>query len=297
MKKTLLILGFAIAIHGCKKSNDDNPAPVTSGTPSSQEIGAVPASATQKVLIEEFTGTWCGYCPDGALRLEAIITANPGKAIGAAVHDGDPMEVASLNNYLKSTYNVTGYPTGMVNRVPKPGATAAPMSRSDWASRANAMLAETAKCGLAVKSSIDANDSVSVEVHAGFFEPLTGNYNLVVYITEDKVHGTGGQWPQSNYNNTTTGHALFGLGNPITGTYYHNHVVRKVLTANAGDVITSSLLVAGGEFEKSFKFKLGTWDRNNMHIVAFVLKTGTSGTTYKVMNVQESKVGSVQNWD
>ncbi len=57
MKKTLLILGFAIALHSCKKSNDDNPAPASSGNPSTNEIGAVPATATQKVLIEEFTGT------------------------------------------------------------------------------------------------------------------------------------------------------------------------------------------------------------------------------------------------
>ncbi len=214
------------------------------------------------------------------------------------MHDGDPMVVTALNSYLKTTFNVTGYPTGMVNRVPKPGATAAPMSRSDWASRVNTLLMETAKCGLAIKSSVDANDSVSVEVHAGFFEPLTGNYNLVVYVTEDLVHGTGGQWPQRNYDNTTPGHPLFGLGDPITATtYYHNHVVRKVLTATAGDAITSTTLVAGGEFKKSFKFALGTWDENNMHIAAFVVKTGTTGTTYKVMNVQESKIGTVQNWD
>ena len=26
-------------------------------------IGPVPESFTKKVLIEEFTGAWCGYCP------------------------------------------------------------------------------------------------------------------------------------------------------------------------------------------------------------------------------------------
>ena len=45
-------------------------------------IGPVPYSFTKKVLIEEFTGAWCGYCPDGAHRLENTINANNGNVIG-----------------------------------------------------------------------------------------------------------------------------------------------------------------------------------------------------------------------
>ena len=29
-------------------------------------------------LIEEFTGAWCGYCPDGAYRVKNLINANDG---------------------------------------------------------------------------------------------------------------------------------------------------------------------------------------------------------------------------
>ncbi|MBL0020033.1 MAG: hypothetical protein IPP17_27290 [Bacteroidetes bacterium] len=30
--------------------------------------------AVQKAVIEEFTGAWCGYCPDGARILDDILT-------------------------------------------------------------------------------------------------------------------------------------------------------------------------------------------------------------------------------
>ena len=42
----------------------------------SNVISSVPSSFTKKVLIEEFTGAWCQFCPDGAYILGNIINAN-----------------------------------------------------------------------------------------------------------------------------------------------------------------------------------------------------------------------------
>ena len=39
------------------------------------------AQTVQKVVIEEFTGAWCGYCPDGARILDDILTTQS-NAIG-----------------------------------------------------------------------------------------------------------------------------------------------------------------------------------------------------------------------
>jgi hypothetical protein len=295
MKKTLFALATGVILFSasCKKKEDDDAAVPT---PATQEIGPVPATFTQKVLIEEFTGTWCGWCPDGALRMESIISSNGGKAIGVSIHDSDPMEIA-LNSYMNTTFNVSGWPSAMVNRIPRPGDPKAPMNRSYWASRTTTLLTNVAKCGLAMTSSA-GTDSISVTVHAGFNEALpAGNYKLVVYVTENDVHGTGGSWPQSNYDNTTASSPLFGLGDPISGTWNHQHVVRKVLTANGGDAIATASIVSGGEHVQTFKFAPGTWDVSKMHIVAFVAKIGTSLTTHEVLNVQEVAAGGFMNWD
>jgi hypothetical protein len=298
MKKKLFILlaGVIILFAGCKKKEDDDAAPAAGGPPATQEIGPVPATFTQKVLIEEFTGTWCGWCPDGALKMESIINSNGGKAIGASVHDNDPMMIP-LNSYLNSTFDVSGWPSAMVNRIPRPGDPRAPMSRSYWASRTTLLLTNVAKCGLAMTSSV-GTDSITVTVHAGFNEALTsGTYKLVVYVTENDVTGTGSQWPQANYNNTTSGNPLFGLGDPITAPWFHQHVVRKVLTANGGDAIAPANLVAGGEHVQTFKFAPGTWDVNKMHVVAFVAKVGTTLLNHEVLNVQEVAADGFINWD
>ena len=47
-------------------------------------ISEVPSVFTKKVLIEEFTGAWCGYCPDGAYRLENLINSNAENIIGVS---------------------------------------------------------------------------------------------------------------------------------------------------------------------------------------------------------------------
>ena len=55
MNQYLKILLFGLLVFaGCEDKSDDF------------EISQVPPTFTKKVLIEEFTGAWCGYCPDGA---------------------------------------------------------------------------------------------------------------------------------------------------------------------------------------------------------------------------------------
>lgn len=61
----------------------------------------------RKVLIEEVTGTWCGYCPRGAVALEKINKELSDKAVCVAVHNGD--------DFVTSSYNAIG---GMVQGLP-----------------------------------------------------------------------------------------------------------------------------------------------------------------------------------
>ena len=50
-------------------------------TKKSNVISSVPSSFTKKVLIEEFTGAWCQFCPDGAYILGNINNANNEKRL------------------------------------------------------------------------------------------------------------------------------------------------------------------------------------------------------------------------
>lgn len=67
-------------------------------------------------VIEEFTGTWCGYCPRGIVTMEYIRDHyKDGTLIPVAVHSGDAMQ---SDSYVAVDYrfNGSGYPNSIINR-------------------------------------------------------------------------------------------------------------------------------------------------------------------------------------
>lgn len=60
----------------------------------------------QNVLVEEFTGTWCGWCPLGIVGM-AYMREKYGEDgfVGVAVHIGDPMAVEPYATYALSICN------------------------------------------------------------------------------------------------------------------------------------------------------------------------------------------------
>lgn len=291
MKKLFLLSAAVLLMFAaCKK--DDN------GSGSGESIGPVPSSFTKKALIEEFTGCWCGYCPDGATVVNETMAQFPGRVYGAAIHEGDPMEIG-LYAQLDNKFNVTGFPTGMVSRTAQ--GSSVPISRSSWKSVAQNVINAPAFAGVAMKSSIEGN-TISVEVHTGFLAALPGNYKVTAYILEDGVTG-GNSYNQVNYYNNDASSPFYQMGNPIVG-YVHDHVVRKVLSANLGDPVEATALVALGKDVKNYTFDipldgLGAplWNSANLKLIAFVHRDGGTATTSEILNVQKSKIGIVKNWD
>jgi hypothetical protein len=282
MNQYLKILLFGLLVFGgCEDEPDDF------------EVSKVPSTFTKKVLIEEFTGAWCGYCPDGAHIVESIINDNNGKVVGVSLHSGDAMEVAHTN-FLETTYQNTGYPSGMVDRVPFDGSTC--LNRVYWEYVANNQLLETAVCGLAIISEVNGQNA-TVEVHAGFNSALNGDdYRLTVYLIEDGVTGTGYGYDQRNYYTTVAESPFYNLGDPIEG-YEHNHTLRAILSESLGDAIMVSEMASGGEHIETYTVDLSPYNKNKLSIVAFVNYVGLSSTEHEVLNVQKCDIDGFQDWD
>ena len=66
------------------------------------EIMRTPITFKQNVVVEDFTGTWCGWCPrvSGFVRLLKQETSD---AIVIAIHNGDAMQFFS-RGYNKSSF-------------------------------------------------------------------------------------------------------------------------------------------------------------------------------------------------
>jgi hypothetical protein len=294
MNNKIILAGLALLVMAaCKKSSDENPQPETppADTTNNSNNTTIPTTFTQKVLLEEFTGAWCSTCPDADYKRDQVINANSGKVIAVSVHETDGMELGLIWT-LDGIFH-TNIPSGMINRTPSNGNVI--LNQTQWMSNTTVALGKTAKCGLKIKSTVSGT-SASIEVHVGFKEVLTGTNNLTVYLIQNKVTGSGSGFNQANAYNASSGSPFYNLGNPIVN-YQHNYVVKKVLTADMGDVIDVSKITPGGEYIKTFSANISGHNQSELYVVAFVNKVGTSLTTHQIMNVQQAKIGTLKDWD
>jgi len=249
-------------------------------------VGA-PSTYTKKVLLEDFTGTWCPQCPPAASAIANAMSGNS-NIFGVGYHaiGGDPMEIPETA-YWSNYYNVTGFPTVYVNgadtrwNFPNMG-------------QVNSELAETATVGLAIEATLVAG-KLNLDVQVGFNSTPNEEVKLMVYLVEDNV-------------TTSTPQA----GSSQGADYVHRDVLREVYTDQLGDVIPSSNASAGCIYNRSFTgldLPSNIDDVTNLKVIAFVRNTYTKtfidyfGVThtdsphYDIYNVQEVHVGGVQAFD
>lgn len=222
------------------------------------------AQVIQKVVVEEHTGAWCGWCPDGALILEDIVNAEE-NAIAVSIHQGDAMQIP-VSSSIRSFYS-PAFPQATINRA------GAPISRANWTSAVNVALQKSPLASVSFDSvSLDPGSrELTARIKVTFLGDTTGQMRVNLYVLEDGLTGTGSQWDQVNYLNTQQGHPLYGAGNPLTG-YIHNHVLREALGGawgTAGSIPSS--VAAGSEYTHTFVYEVpNAYNIDNMHLVAMV---------------------------
>lgn len=296
MKNYIVFFFFSLlCFTSCKKGSTDDISPSENPSlnpPATEEIGTPPAAFTQKALIEFFTSANFGTCPSGLAKLSETLNLNSSKVYAACIHDADNLMLPQINTYV-SNFGVNAYPSGMVNRIPSLGNVM--LQPTQFQSNTNAALNKTAKCGLALNSSVNGT-SLNIEVQVSFNTALSGNYNLTVYIVENEITGSGAGWDQKNNDNTNASSPYYQQGNPILN-FKHNYVVRKYATPVMGEIIDASNLVAGGLLKKNYSVNIAGCNTAKVYIVAFVNKSGIDKFTHEVMNVQQAAAGSLKNWD
>jgi len=255
-----------------------------------REFSETPTSFTKKVLLEEFTGSWCGYCPSGAEILQNLM--NSYSVIGVALHSSDDMSIAHTS-VLESFYPSSGYPSGMVDRINFDGIVG--LNRGYWSYITEQQLQKSAICGLAINSEI-SGDSVNIQIRSAFDTTMAmENYNLNVYIIEDDVQGEGYGYDQRNYYNDDAESSFYQLGDPIIN-YKHNQTLRKVLTNTYGSPFTASSS-PGIEYIDNFKEDITNFNKNKLSVVAFITYNGATATNHEVLNAQKCDIDGFQDWD
>ena len=180
--------------------------------------------ANRNVILEEFTGRGCGYCTDGHRIANELMAANPGRLWAINIHAGGyaqtsyPNMITQDGNTIHGGFQISGYPTGVVNRT-----TAAGQSRSAWAGIANQQLNQASECnvaGMAIVNPQTRMATITVEVYYTGNSNVDHNY-LTVAMLQDSILGS-----QADYGN-------YNPGQWLNGQYVHMHILRDVITESA----------------------------------------------------------------
>jgi Secretion system C-terminal sorting domain/Outer membrane protein Omp28 len=251
------------------------------------------------VLLEEATGTWCGYCVDGAQDIEEKIEPTYSKAICVSWHNADPMTVTGdpFNAATPSgTGYITGFPMGTVDRAVIGGNVG--QSRP-WDSKVSARVALTPNFQVDMTSLyVPGTRTLTVTVTAKALVALTGDWRINGLVIEDSIaSGTSSLYNQHNYagppvNYFTTActgsHSWFdGSGNPImpTTNYAHMNVVEKILGANIWGDVAFTNPTAGTVVSKTYTYVLpAAVNPTFTKVVGLVQKYGATTTDRVIEN-------------
>lgn len=272
----------------------------------------VPSAYTQKVLVEDYTGTWCIYCPRMSLILD-YFTAYSDKIIPIAIHCGggsgmnDPWIYEYWETMTNSNnYNAIGLPKGKINRIHAVNQlpyTCPISNQALYTAQLDQYLNQSAPLGLAINSTLNGN-SLSIQVKVGFAtDNIPQDARLVVNLIEE-----GLKHDQLNaFAGTSFQDCIFNQGeynvNPIPN-FAQKHVLLKSYTDTFGDVIPHNEIY-DGVYSKNFSVTLpnnigypsGNVIPENLKIVAFVLGNGTQINNRAVLNVQQAPVNTNQDFD
>tara|TARA_B110000444_G_scaffold141349_1_gene132574 strand:- start:1462 stop:2367 length:906 start_codon:yes stop_codon:yes gene_type:complete len=266
--------------------------------------GGVDTSSNQyvkNILIEDFTGHLCQNCPDAARELEAIHDVYGAQIIGLAIHVGNTFARPYPISQTKFTYdfrskwgeeldnffNITdaGLPKGMINRIGYPNDHR--KDKGQWLSSVGDELSKDVIFGINISSTL-LTDNAEITINTDALKNTTGNYKLVVCLTENGIIN----WQKD--------------GTLEDQNYIHNHVLRSVISSTWGDEVTlDSEINNGDSFEHSYSINLsdlenfnmdhsanvlfqgngqaGDWNINNFGIVAYIY----DNDNYEILQVEQ----------
>lgn len=246
----------------------------------------------KNVLIEQATGTWCGFCTDGAYILRQILASEP-NAIGIAIHRNDAMEFTA-GNTVHLAYGPS-YPNAYIDRVLFPDQSKVGISRGIWDEKVQERLNAIVPMIVEAVNTYDINTkTVTIDLTTTFYDQASGNFRVNAYIVEDSVTGTGSGYDQANSYNNTSGHPYQGAGNPIVG-YVHRNVVRDMLGGAWGSPgIIPSSVNKNDVFTKQYTYTVPAGvNPNRLRIVVLVQEYNTDITKRNILNSNIYDLGFV----
>jgi len=218
-----------------------------------EEIFVSKTPENRNILLEEYTGVNCGYCPDGHRISDQLHATYGDKFLAINIHAGyysagyyNTPEGTALN----AAFKISSYPSGVVSRelVNTGSGYAFGISRDSWEGVASQIMAMPSYVNVAAKSTIDtASRKLTCEVQAYFTDssPVDAGLNFInVAIIQNNIWG--------KQNGATNFYPE--MYDATTQKYRHNHMLRTLITGVDGEAITDNK--KGTLYKKTFTYTI-----------------------------------------
>ena len=260
-------------------------------------------SMKRRTLVEEFTGTWCGWCPRGMVALDWLHENRPDDAVLVAVHQGigysaDPMEIKVPGlTYGDILQRVDGFPSALLNRY----LTTDPYHGTDEEAplfgniaiqndidRENALLAEAGIACLPTWNADSTAFKAPTEVRF-LYNRSDAPYALAYVLVHDGLKGKTSTWNQINYYANYADYADYFAGTPLAdlpaaGTPMKNLMYNHVAVAawDVADGIDGSISapITEGQtqtfaFDQTLPGRILLQDKSKLSLVVMLINRGT----------------------
>lgn len=257
----------------------------------------------KRPVMEEFTGTWCGFCPRGWVAMRLLNEKYPNRFIAVSYHNGDAMQIHSGLQTDLYPVNVDGFPYANLDRVhgtdPYYGDGNKNMGIEDlW----NARCEVETPANIEVEAILTDKNSISATATVTFIKDQENiPYRVAYMVTADGLTGTTENWIQHSYFKGETGYGPE-MDQFTKGEEYQQLIYDDVLIANTEyNGIENSLpekASDGQEVNSQYEFALEDMvsnygdkeylvqDKNMLNVIAVVVNPETG----EILNAAKCRV-------
>ncbi|WP_026450544.1 Omp28-related outer membrane protein [Aequorivita capsosiphonis] len=234
----------------------------------------------RNVVLEDYTGTWCGYCLKAVAAIDSIKVLTNNHVSVVSIHKKslgvEPMHFPQVVD-LQAEFDIPNeFPQMQLNRTEK------------WNSLPNSIFydysivtnlaGKESDVSIAVDSRINGS-TLTVDAKVVYRNGTEPGDKLVVYLLESGIIAD-----QANYFDANENSPYYGMGDPIVD-FEHEDALRNSLSGLFGDAIPEK--PAYEEYEKSYTFDVPSdYNAQNLSFVVMVVKANNNAK-----NSQHAKIG------
>lgn len=245
---------------------------------------------TYRPVIEEFTGTWCGWCPYGIAGMKSAHKKYGDKVVLIAAHASDIM---AIDDYSPILSLVSSYPSAFFNRE----VSFYPNS-SNMSILIDQSLHRTTVADIDTEAYWDSEDQKGINLYTTttfVYDSNEANYGIAYVLLANGLTGTTASWAQSNNLSGQSGSDMemlewYTSGSKVTGLKY-DHVAIGAWGIKEGLEESLAPQITAGK-EQKFAYTLSiegnslVQDKSQLSVVTLLI----DNTTGIIMNATQTKI-------